>query len=339
MIGRCYGLLFLAVLACSPGPETGVATRGGAGEEASRFLVLQKLGSSVAFYSSEGHLLATVPVGKNPHEMILTPDGRYAYVTDYGALGVEAEAEGGDTVTIIDVRAQVKAGAVDLGDFRRPHGIDLDPDAGRLLVSTENPNRLLIIDPKARQVLRDLDTQGRASHMVTRSPDGTKAFVSNIRTRNVSVIDLETGSVELIPVGERPEGSDVTADGKTLFVACRESHVVSVIDTEKNAVVGEVQTGKGPNRVRLTPDEKLLVYSLVHDRQVGIADVKSGKQIATVDLDGAPVSLHLSSDGKWALTASQDEDTVYVISIAERAIVREFKTTEGAGPDPVLEIR
>jgi len=173
---------------------------------------------------------------------------------------------------------------------------------------------------------------------VTRSPDGKTAYVSNIGTRNISVIDLETGGVELIPVGERPEGSDITKDGKTLYVACRESHVISVIDTEKNAVVSEVATGKGPNRVRLTPDEKLLVYSLVHDGQIGIADAGSGEEIATIDLDGSPVSLQLSRNGEWALTAAQSDDAVFVVSIAERKIVQRFVTAEGAGPDPVLEI-
>ena len=148
----------------------------------------------------------------------------------------------------------------------------------------------------------------------------------------------KTSEVTLIPVGERPEGSDITADGKTLYVACRESHVISVIDTETHAVVSEVRTGKGPNRVQLTPDEKLLVYSLVHDNQIGIADRESGEEIATIDLGGSPVSLQRSRDGQRALTAAQSDDVVYVVSIAERKIIGQFSTAEGAGPDPVLEI-
>ena len=331
-------LCFLLSLACGTGSEREVDATSAAPEPEPRFLVLQKLGNSVAFYTLDGELSSTIPVGKNPHEMILSGDGRFAYVTDYGARGVEEESEGGTTLTVIDVANQKKAGVVELGEFRRPHGIDLDRGTGQILVTTENPNRLLIIDPKSREILRDYETKGESSHMVTRSSDGKRAYVSNIGTRNVSVIDLETGNVELIPVGERPEGSDITKDGKTLYVACRESHVISVIDTEKNAVVSEIATGKGPNRVRLTPDEKLLIYSLVHDGQLGIADAGSGEQIATVDLEASPVSLQLSQNGEWALTAAQDEDTVYAVSIAERKIILRFATAEGAGPDPVLEI-
>jgi hypothetical protein len=88
--------------------------------------VLQKLDHSVAFYSAEGQLLETVPVGQYPHEMILSPDGQLAYVTDYGALGAEYEGEGGTTVSIIDVAEQKKSGTIDLANARRPHGLDID---------------------------------------------------------------------------------------------------------------------------------------------------------------------------------------------------------------------
>jgi YVTN family beta-propeller protein len=291
----------------------------------------------LGFYTAEGEHITTVPVGKNPHEMILSADGRTVYVTDYGELGAEAEGDGGNTVSIIDVAAMEKTGQVVLGEFRRPHGIDLDK-AGLLAVSTEKPNRLLIVDPVSREVVKDFDTEGKASHMVTFHPDGKKAYVSNIVTENVSVIDLESGSVTLIPVGKRPEGSDITGDGKKLYVANRESHIISVIDTETNEVIGEIPTGKGPGRVRLTPDESTLVYCLLHDSKVGFADVASAKEVATVDLDGAPVSLLMSRDGERALTAAQGGDTVYILSVAERKIVRQFETEEGMGPDPVLEI-
>jgi YVTN family beta-propeller protein len=329
MLPRSLPLCALVLLGCTNGNEDLAAIR---------YVVLQKLDHSVAFYSAEGQLLETVPVGQYPHEMILSPDGQLAYVTDYGALGAEYEGEGGTTVSIIDVAEQKKSGTIDLANARRPHGLDIDESSGNILVTTENPDRLLIVDPVQKKVLNTFSTNGRSSHMVTLSPDGTRAYVSNIATQNVSIIDLATGTATLIPVGERPEGSDVTADGKTLFVACRESDVVSVIDTDGNTVIGEVATGSGPNRVKLTPDERHLVYTLVHDNQIGFADVATLSQVATITLDGSPVSLQLSSDGARVLTASQDTDEVYVISVADRRVITRFKTEAGAGPDPVLEI-
>jgi len=313
------------------------AVQEGAHAEA-RYLVLHKLASSVGFYSAEGKLVDEIPVGRYPHEMIFSGDGRYAYVSDYGALGVEEEAKGGNTVSIIDIPGRRRTGVIDLGRFRRPHGLDLDPATGRLLISTENPNRLLVVDTANRGVLREFETGGLASHMVTTSPDGSKAFVSNIVSSNVSMIDLNTASAVLIPVGRRPEGSAITRDGRTLHVANRESDRISIIDTEKAAVVGEIRTGRGPNRVRLVEGDRSLVYSLVHDRGVGFADTVTRSETHRISLDGSPVSLQVSHDRLWAFTAAQNEDSLYVISVPERSVTARFKTALGAGPDPMLEI-
>jgi hypothetical protein len=53
---------------------------------------------------------------------------------------------------------------------------------------------------------------------------------------------------------------------------------------------------------------------------------------------GEPVSLTLSRDGKLAFASVQDQDLISVISVAERKLLRQFRTTPGAGPDPVMEI-
>jgi YVTN family beta-propeller protein len=130
----------------------------------------------------------------------------------------------------------------------------------------------------------------------------------------------------------------LSSDGRRLYVANLDSHEITIIDTRSREAVGRVATGKAPVRVVLSPDGKQLIYALLRDKQVGFADVDTRQQVATVDLEGEPGSMNLSADGRWALTAAQDIDTVYVISIADRAVVHQFKTAEGAGPDPVLEI-
>lgn len=55
-------------------------------------------------------------------------------------------------------------------------------------------------------------------------------------------------------------------------------------------------------------------------------------------LPGPPLSLLMSGDGKHAYIGVQDRDTVVVVSVAGRQIVRSFKTPEGSGPDPVLAL-
>src|ERR1700704_46478 len=94
--------------------------------------VVQKIAGSVGFYSRDGKHLGDVKVGEHPHEAVLSQDKRLLYVTDNGILWMTYKGEGGNTISIVDVKAMKKVGVIDLGPNRRPHGIDLDPKTGRL---------------------------------------------------------------------------------------------------------------------------------------------------------------------------------------------------------------
>ena len=71
---------------------------------------------------------------------------------------------------------------------------------------------------------------------------------------------------------------------------------------------------------------------------MGFASLGSGKQTAVIPLGTRPLSLTLSLDGKLAYAGGQEIDTVFVISVSERRIVRKFKTSYQSGPDPELQI-
>ena len=100
--------------------------------QSSTYLILQKAESSMGFYTPAGQHLASVPVGKHPHEFVISTDGRYAYTTDNGSMLLETPGQGGNTISIVDLVSRKNAGTIQLGEFRRPHGIDLDRKTGRL---------------------------------------------------------------------------------------------------------------------------------------------------------------------------------------------------------------
>lgn len=305
----------------------------------STLLILHKGASSLGFYTEAGELLAAVPVGSHPHEMVLAPDGRTLYITDNGTMKIEEEGDGGNTISIVDIGIRKKIGEISLGKYHRPHGIDLDRGTGRLAISTEMPDRLLIVDPKRRSVVSSFGTKGKTSHMVVFAADAQSAFVCNSTSDQVAAIDLRRGTAKIIPVATRPEGSALSPDGLMLYVANREGARISIIDTARRALAGEIAAGKGPVRIAFTPDGKQLVYACMHDRTIDIADPVAKTVIGSVKLGGDPVSLSISPDGQRAYASAQDIDTVYVVSLTDRKVIRTIKTPAGSGPDPVLEIR
>jgi YVTN family beta-propeller protein len=92
-------------------------------------------------------------------------------------------------------------------------------------------------------------TVGLVPFGVAVTPDGSKVYVANQGSNNVSVIATATNTVvgSPITVGLVPFGVAVTPDGSKVYVANQFSNTVSVIATATNTVVGSpITVGKQP---------------------------------------------------------------------------------------------
>lgn len=301
--------------------------------------VAEKKAGEVGFYAADGRRLSGVSVGRYPHELVYSPEKKFIYVSDNGLLWMTDPGGGGNTISIIDVATRKKAGVIDLGTYHRPHGMAIDPATGRMIVTIENPDGLLLIDPVARKVLRKFDVQGKNPHMTLFGPGGKTAYVSNTNSSAVAVIDVSSGKVlKLIPASGRPQGGVLTRDGKRIYLTHTDGNQISIIDTAKHEVVGTISTGEGPARIALTPDEKTLVYNLQAGSAIGFADVATGKQTSVVKLPGLPLSLSLTPDGKTAYLGLQDSDKIAIVSVPDRKIIRIIDTPKNQGPDSILPL-
>lgn len=299
------------------------------------YLVLLKGGNALAWYTPDGKLVHSVPVGEHPHEMVFSADRKLLYIADNGIMRIEHAGKGGNTISIVDVAKRQRIGVISLGEHYRPHGIALDRATGHLVVTCENPDGLLLVDPVARKVTRRFETKGKTPHMVAFGPVGKWAYVSHSGGDTVAAVNVASGEVKLLQTGARPEGSVLSNDGKELYVTNREAGSISVIDTARNVVKANIPTGKGPVRIALTPDGNTLVYALMHERKVGFADPGARRQIDYVLLPNNPVSCTLSEDGRLAFLSAEEQDEVFIVSVKNRKLVGSIKTAAGAGPDPV----
>jgi Calx-beta domain len=67
-------------------------------------------------------------------------------------------------------------------------------------------------------------------------PTSTWAYATNTSLNEVEVVNLKTHAAAApIPVGSLPEGIDITADGSTLYVACKGGSTVWVVDIATGA--------------------------------------------------------------------------------------------------------
>jgi YVTN family beta-propeller protein len=314
-------------------------------------IVLNKSDNTASILDAKtGAARATVPVGKAPHEVEVLADGKTAAVSNYGT-----REEAGRTLTLIDIGRGAAIATIDLPEGARPHGLKALSD-GRLLVTAEGLKELLVVDPKARRVALRILTARETSHMVAASPDARRAYVANIGSGSVTVVDLAEGKVvKDIPTGEGAEGIAISPDGREVWVTNRGADTVSVLDTKALAIAATLKVPQFPIRVKLTPDGKRALVSCARSGDVAVFDAASRKEIKRIAIDReavpgsadrlfstrfgqspVPVGLLIAPDGKRAWVASTNADVVSAIDLDALTVVG--RVTAGKEPDGLAGI-
>ena len=309
-------------------------------------IVLNKSDNTASILDAKtGAARATVRVGKAPHEVEVLADGKTAAVSNYGT-----REDAGRTLTLIDIGRGTAIATVALPEGARPHGLKALSD-GRLLVTAEGLKELFVVDPKARRVAMRIPTARETSHMVAASPDARRAYVANIGSGSVTVVDLAEGKVvKDIPTGEGAEGIAISPDGREVWVTNRGADTVSVLDTKTLAIAATLKVPQFPIRVKLTPDGKRALVSCARSGDVAVFDAATRKEIKRIAIDReavpgsadrlfstrfgkspVPVGLLIAPDGKRAWVASTNADVVSAIDLEALTVVS--RVTAGKEPD------
>lgn len=334
--------LLLAHLAPASGPPTGDAPGSAA---AGTLLVLNKSEATAWLLDPEtGARLASLPTGDGPHEADVTPDGRLAVVTNYGAKTP------GSTLTLLDLATGSVAGTIDLGEHRRPHGVQVLADGRRAVVTAEASQALLVVDLVSRKVLAAIPTGEQVSHMVAVAPGGSRAFVSSIGSGTVTAIDLARGErLKTVKTGAGAEGIAVSPDGREVWVGNRASDSLVALDAATLETRRTVPCASFPIRLELSPDGGTLLASNARSGDVAFFDARTGTELRRVRMPTAskdsagrlfadrfgkspvPIGLLVSPSGKLAFVANSNADAVVVLDLATGAVLRTLPA--GAEPD------
>lgn len=293
-----------------------------------------------------GEARATLPTGYGPHEVAVSPDGRTAVVSNYG----DRERPGA-SLTVLDLAAGTKVKDLDLGEYRRPHGLAWLPDGKTLAVTAEGSQALLLVDVAGGTVAAAVATEQEVSHMVAVLPSGKRAFVANIGSGSVSVVDLEARRLlRNLPTGSGAEGIDVTPDGAEVWVTNREGDTVTVLDAATLEVRATVPCKAFPIRVKITPDGQRALVSNARSGDVAVFDVASRRELARLPMPAravegsggrlfgerfgegpVPVGILITPDGRTAYVANTNADQVTVLDLAGLTVAG--RLTAGHEPD------
>ncbi|MDO9216321.1 MAG: cytochrome D1 domain-containing protein [Lacisediminimonas sp.] len=325
-------------------------TWGGAVSAADRVYIANENADTVSVIDApSSKVLTPVRVGKTPHNVQLSPDGRVVWVTNNGEQDSEPAASH-PGMKKAEHAVMAKPGAVWLIDTGtdtiiakipvglHPAHVVLTPDGRFAYITNAGGDSVTVIDAAARSVVATIAV-GKFPHGMRFSPDGRQAYVANLKGGSVSVIDVATRKeIAQIPVGKGPAQVGFTPDGLLAFVSLSEERAVAVIDPATRKVTRKISVGTVPIQLYATPDSRTLLVANQGTRSkpgntVSMIDLQTFKLVKTVVTGSGAHGVAVDREGRLAYITNTYADTVSVIDIKSRAVVSTIRV--GKGPNGV----
>ena len=272
-----------------------------------------------------------IPIGFGQVGIDVSPDGMRAYATLMDSSDVAADHPWGrvSDVAVIDT---VAGSVLTTIHTAAPYIADITVSPrGDIVLLTDHFNNVVRVLSTANNSIVASIPVGSAPDQVAFSPDGRLAYVSNILSWTVSVIDTATLTV-VATVGGVGAGANtvcVSPDGGRVYVGSHWNGV-SVIDTSSNTVIANLPLN-APNgpvvAMALTPDgTKLYVTDRHHSSQtpnnVWVVNTATNSVEARMTVDaGFDGGLVVSSDGAVLYVSAATNNTVLAIDTATNQIL------------------
>ena len=282
------------------------------------------------------NVLVRLPTGKGPHEVAASPDGRTAYVSNFGRYSVYPAGDtehdlAGNTITVIDVPGRKVKATFDLGTHTGPHSIVVSHDGKLMWVTTETPQAVLELDSTTGKILHVWNTNQDRSHMIVVTPNEAKFYVTNTVSGSVSVIDKSTGEVKVLPTGPGTEGIAISPDGKEVWAASRTDAKISIISTATDAIVATFPSGgKSPKRMEFTPDGSQVWVTNSGSSQTTVFDAHARELIESLTTSKDPSGVSISPDGRRAYITNSNANVLTFVDVTSRKVL----STMPIGTDP-----
>lgn len=303
-------------------------------------LALSKANHTLAIVDAEKlNVVARIPVGEDPHEIISSSDGKTAYVSIYGGGSLHE-------LNVIDLMSQKPSLNVDTRPLFGPHGITFVN--GKVWFSAEGSKAVGRYDPIANKLDWSMGTGEDRTHMIYVTANGKRIYTTNVSSGTVSIL-VDTLISFMPPPGMKPpvgnsppsfarpranwnqtivktargaEGFDVSPDSTELWTASAEDGFIYVINLKSKKLTDKIDAKVlGANRLKFTPNGKLAFISSLRSGTLFIYDVKSHKEVKQLNIGHGASGIVMDPDGSRAFVACTPDNYVAVIDLKTLEVI------------------
>ena len=259
-------------------------------------------------------VVATVPIGRGPTRLAISPDGAVVYAASM------------ENLVAIRTATNTIAATVSIDPYTS--GLAVTPDGATVLLIAAQSSSLRLLPSSG---LRGASTISLPQNLypggygrIAVSPDGRTAVVVNAALW-FAVVDPGAGTARRITLDMRPHDAAFRSDGGSVYIAgCKQYCTTGTVERIALAS-GEVETsfdvGPVPNRLALSPDGRRAYTINLGGPSLSIVDLAAVGPAATLPVGTEPTGLAVSSDGARVYVANYQSASLTMASGDGRAVL------------------
>ena len=255
-------------------------------------------------------VVKTIPVGRRPRGMVLTPDMKRLIV----CAGDDNRLDVIDTEKLEVIESHETSGP-------DPELLDIDHAGKTLYVANEDDGMVTVLEANGTakgEIQIGVEPEGMSV-----SPDDSIVVATSESTSMAHFINTSTLKVVAnVLVDTRPRVSEFTADGSEVWVTAEVGGTVAIIDAATRKVKHKISfeiPGVRPELiqpmgVRFTKDGTRAVVALGRANRLALIDTKTYRVLDYILVGQRPWHIHFSADGKKVYTANGLSNDMTVVN-------------------------
>jgi len=255
------------------------------------------------------HTVATIPVGSQPQNGVLTPNGNFVYVANTTS----------NNVSVIRTSDNTVVATIPVGN--NPQDLVVLPNGNYVYITNSSSNNVSVIRTSDNIVIATIPVGTNPAGM-TVLPNGNYVYVANSGNDYVSVIRTSDNTVVAnITVGNSPWDLTSLSNGNYIYVTNMGSSSISVIRTTDNTVTATITMGELPYDICVLPNDEYVYATTPFCNCVAVIRVSDNTQIADVEVQNNPYGIAVLPSGDYIYVANSGSDDVSVIDTQDNSVV------------------
>jgi YVTN family beta-propeller protein len=286
---------------------------------------------------TNGNEIAEIPIDILSHEIVTTANENRVVYTNY-------ESNDENAIQVIDTKNNTFEKTIKLNRTIKTNGIAATSNPNEVGVIDYANSNLLVINVETNKVQKKINTKQKKSHLLVFHPHKPIAYVTNIDSGSISVIDINLNKViKIIPCGVGRKGIDITPDGSEIWVTNTKDSSITIINTSTYEIVTTLKTGAEPMKLKFSTDGKYCLVVNVIDGCITVYSQETKKKIKIIVLNGKksfldkilyhtprPVNILMHPNGLYAFVANSNANKIEVIDMKTFTLI----STIGTGNIP-----